>query len=108
MSEPEETPRRRPRPRPGDIWELKIPGKRKVTKEVGRVEMTQMSRKDGSLVRRPYVNWARLPKGRYSGIRVKWLLKHGRLVSTRAERDAEFEELIRRRKAERAARETKD
>jgi len=68
------------RPKPGDLWEFKLPGKRKQTKVVGRIYSIWYRLKAGRQGRKPTVHWARLPKGRYSSIRVKWLLKYGRLV----------------------------
>jgi len=91
------------RPKIGDIWEVALPGKRKIVKEVGSVRMVWLERKDRTYVRRPYVSWFRLSKGRYSGIRVKWLLRYGRLISTKAEREAHFSALIERRRAEKKA-----
>jgi len=51
----------------------------------------------------PYVFWARLPKGRHSGITVEALLKYGRRISTQAERDAAFQAKIKRAKELRKA-----
>lgn len=91
------------RPKAGDIWEVARPGKRKIVKEVGTVRMVWMQREDGTHVRRPYAAWSRLNKGRYSGIRVKFLLKYGRRVSTKEERDAHLNAMIDRRKAAKKA-----
>ncbi len=68
------------RPRKGDIWEVRIPGKSKMTKEVGRVHCDWYRRDDESHCKHPTVDWCRLPKGRHTSIRVKWLLKFGKLV----------------------------
>lgn len=87
-------------PRKGDIWEFQIPGKRKKRKEIGTIHRTWFQRPDGTYGRRPYINWYRLPKGRYSGIRPKTLLKCGRRISTKVERDAQFAAMIARRKAQ--------
>jgi hypothetical protein len=87
-------------PRKGDIWEYKLPNKPKKCKEIGNIRMVQMETKNGNLVFRPYIEWVRLPKGRYSGIRAKWLLKYGTRVSTKKERDEEFKLLIQKRKNE--------
>lgn len=90
-------------PHVGDIWEIKLPGKPKKQKEIGTIGMVWVQRENGTEVRRPYVHWDRLPKGRYSGIRVKWLLKYGKRISTKAERDAHFRSLIAKAKARREA-----
>lgn len=87
----------RTRPRVGDIWEFKLPGKPKRQKQVGKVQRVWVSKYDQDQrwigqKRIVYVHWYRLPKGRYSGIRVKTLLKHGLRISTQAERDAAREE----------------
>ncbi len=70
------------RPRVGDVWEFKTPTKPKRKKTVGKIFSTYHSMSDKSKqVRLPRVHWKRLPKGRYSSMRVKWLLKYGRLIS---------------------------
>ena len=68
------------RPRVGDVWEFQIPNKPKRTKTVGSIVRTQHANPGGGVCVLPRVYWRRLPKGRYSSIRVKWLLKYGRLV----------------------------
>lgn len=81
------------RPKVGDVWTIKRKG-RKITKEIGRIYRTRFSRGSGENETQPllvYVEWKRLPKGRYSGIRAKWLMKNGTRISTKAERDAAFE-----------------
>lgn len=78
-------------PRVGDIWEFQIPGKRKKQKEIGAIIRTRVWGPNGTQPLRVYIQWYRLPKGRYSGIRPKTLLKYGRRLSTKAERDAHFE-----------------
>lgn len=93
------------RPRKGDLWEFKLPGKPKRQKEVGRVRRVYVDKFDennrwAGQKRIMYVDWKRLPKGRYSGLRVKVLLKHGKRVSTKAERDAVLDAQIARRRAE--------
>jgi len=88
-------------PRVGDIWEIKTPGKRKKRKEIGGVRLVLMRKKDGSCVHRPYIDWFRYPKGRYTGIRVKWLLKYGTRISTKAERNTELKARIIRCQAKR-------
>lgn len=74
-------------PRVGDIWEFQIPGKRKKRKQIGAIIRTRVWGPNGTQPLRVYIQWARLPKGRYSGIRPKTLLKYGRRVSTQTERD---------------------
>ena len=83
-------------PRVGDIWEVIIPAtakrkRKRIVKEIGLIYKTWYERANGTQVKRPYCEWKRLPKGRYSGMRVKWLLKYGTRISTKAERDAAFE-----------------
>lgn len=73
------------RPRPGDVWEIRIPGKSKKIKTVNYVYMQDYLKKDFSIVQHPRVEWERLPKGRYTGLRVKWLLKYGKLIKRRAD-----------------------
>lgn len=90
-----------PQPRAGDCWEFKLPGKRKRVKEVGSVIQKHGKLADGSTGEFDYVNWHREPKGRYSGLSVYLLRKHGRRVSTKAERDAHLEMLIERAKRKR-------
>lgn len=67
-------------PRIGDVWEYKLPNKRKKIKTIHRVSWIWCERKNGSLVRKPFVEWKRLPKGRYTSLRVKSLLKYGKLI----------------------------
>lgn len=92
-------------PQAGDIWEFRLPGKRKRVKEVGSVGQVWGKRVDGTEGHYPYVYWQREPKGRYSGLSVRLLLLHGRRVSTKAERDAhlnaQIEKAKRRREEER-------
>jgi hypothetical protein len=72
------------RPRVGDLWEFKTPNKQKKRKIVGSIQRQQHNGKDGQIVVLPRVMWKRLPKGRYSSLRVKWLLKYGWLVTRKA------------------------
>jgi hypothetical protein len=97
-------------PEAGDYWELKLPGKRKRIKEVGRVDTKDFIAERGTypewkdkVVRLPYIHWARANKGRYTGITVRKLLEFGRRVSTKAERDAHLDSLIAKAKAKRDA-----
>jgi hypothetical protein len=69
-------------PTPGDEWEFQLPGKRKRRKIVDEVRDSQ--RGNGEKV----VWWRRLNKGRYTGIKVEALKRHGRRISTQAEREA--------------------
>lgn len=93
-------------PQAGDEWEFKLPGKPKRIKVVGRVDQVYGNLADGTKGHYPYVHWDRLPKGRYSGISVLLLQRHGRRISTKAERDAHFDMLIARAKARREAERT--
>ena len=79
-------------PQPGDIWEFRRKG-RKVRKEVGYLYMKFRSTYDqyGNQTRswrERYVQWYRAPKGRYTGVFVKWLLENGTLIETKKQRDA--------------------
>lgn len=86
------------RPMIGDEWEFKLPGKSKKRKIVGSIGIEwhqgewnpETCRHSQS--KHPRVNWRRRNKGRYTSIRVKWLLKYGRRISTEAERNAKFDE----------------
>lgn len=83
------------RPRKGDIWTFKTPNKRRKTKTVARVSRTwytlPWSFETGHrALRIPTVHWVRLNKGRYSSIRVKWLLKHGELLKRGLEIDYNY------------------
>lgn len=82
-------------PRPGDTWEFRIPGKRKKCKTIWYIGREYKWEK-GRFVRRPMIMWKRHPKGRYTGIRPRVLLKYGKRISTKAERDARFEQLVQR------------
>ena len=90
-----------PLPVTGDYWELQLPGKRKRTKEVGRLSKVWGKRTDTTEGFYPYVDWARANKGRYTGISLRLLLKYGRRVSTKAERDAHLQTQIAKAKAKR-------
>jgi hypothetical protein len=83
------------RPRPGDTWEIKIPNRPKKVKRIGKINRIWIRSKDGrgefGNVRRIYIHWYRLPKGRYSGITLKGLLKYGRLIQSNADRMAKDE-----------------
>lgn len=81
------------RPKVGDVWTIKRKG-RKIIKEVGKIYRTRFRRGSGENETYPllvYIEWKRLPKGRYSGIRAKRLMKNGTRISTKAERDAAFD-----------------
>ena len=93
-------------PRKGDEWEFRLPGKSKRRKVIDyiafewhRGKWNQDTCKHEE-TRHPRAHWERMNKGRYTSLRVKWLLKHGRRVSTKAERDAHFLAQINRRRAE--------
>jgi hypothetical protein len=99
-------------PRVGDYWEFKCPGKSKKVKEIGDIRFRWFEGKWDASIReftpnhhRIFIWWDRRPKGRYSGIRPKVLLKYGRRISTKAERDAHFQAQVEARRAKvRAAR----
>lgn len=84
-------------PRRGDVWEYQLPGKPKKRKEIGTVYRVWKHYVEGTR-RVPVVWWSRRPKGRHTGIRVRVLLKYGRRISTKAERDATFAERFGREK----------
>lgn len=62
--------------------------------------MKTYRKQDGTFTRHPFIDWERLPKGRYSGLRAKTLLTYGQRISSLAERNAEFEAFLAKRKAE--------
>jgi len=82
---------KRRQPRKGDIWEFRRKG-RKVRKEVGylylrwRHEYDKYGNETKSW-REWYVQWQRMPKGRYSGAFVKWLLANGTLIECGEQRE---------------------
>ena len=66
------------RPKVGDTWKFKTPKmKRSKTKTIGRIRFESLS----SGKRRLYVDWERWPKGRYSGVFIRVLLKYGIRIS---------------------------
>lgn len=91
------------KPEPGDYWEFQLPGKRKRIKEVGRISRVWGKKANGKEGYYRYVHWQREPKGRYTGLSELLLLRHGRRVSTKAERDAHLNTLIERAKKKREA-----
>lgn len=87
-----------PYPQVGDLWEFKLPGKRKRTKEVGKIDPHPPYQAN---VDRPCVHWQRENKGRYTGISVERLMEFGQRVSTKAERDARTEVMMERARVKR-------
>lgn len=95
-------------PEPGDVWEFKLPGKRKRTKTVGSIGTREFiieratkwpwEHKTAML---PYVHWARENKGRYTGITVRKLIEFGHRVATKAELDARLQAHIEKARAKR-------
>ena len=83
-------------PRAGDEWEFQLPGRSKKRKIVGYVSHEwHQGAWDSAACRfaqskHPRVNWRRRNKGRYTSIRVKFLLKYGRRLTTESEREAKF------------------
>jgi len=70
------------RPKPRDVWTFKLPNKRRQTKTVGRISRRWSSRwnaEERRFIQRrhPVVSWLRNNKGRYSALRVRFLLLHG-------------------------------
>jgi hypothetical protein len=78
---------KQPKPKIGDIWEVRAPGKRMKRKEIGDIYMRWLGPWPNQK-RKPYVSWQRANKGRYSGISVESLLKYGKLISTQVQRHA--------------------
>jgi uncharacterized protein YecE (DUF72 family) len=98
------------KPKAGDYWEFQLPGKPKRTKEVGSICYKDFLVERGTYPewkdktqRLLYVRWARLNKGRYSGITVRMLMKFGRRISTKAEREAHFQTILANARNRRAA-----
>lgn len=93
-------------PRIGDEWEFRLPGKSKKTKRIRAIwfEWHRGAWNPETCkheeTRHPRAHWERRNKGRYTSLRIKWLLKHGRRISTKAERDAHFLAQVNRRRAE--------
>jgi hypothetical protein len=92
-------------PRVGDEWEFKLPGKSKKLKVVDRIHFDE-HRGEWDFEKCRYaqswhfrVHWKRQNKGRYTSLRVKALLKYGRRLSTKAERDQHFLDQVNRRRA---------
>lgn len=78
------------KPKVGDIWEVRRPNRRMIRKEIGSFGKIWIGDyESGRKV--PWIYWRREPKGRYSGITVSRLLEFGKLISTKAERDAKIE-----------------
>ena len=69
------------RPKKDDVWELQLPNKKKQRKIVDRIIIEYHRGKNGRQIKFPRVYWRRLPNGRVTSLRVKWLLKYGKLVS---------------------------
>lgn len=93
------------RPQIGDEWEVKLPNKtKKIVKIIGRTYRrygTSTDDRGRTRTRRWWVEWKRLPKGRYSGISVRNLLRHGKLLITKLDRDAQFNGMIERARQKR-------
>lgn len=75
------------RPKIGDVWKIKRKG-RFVTKTVGDISRIYFS--EG--YRLPWIEWERLPKGRYSGIRAKWLMKNGVRIKSASQEEGKNEQ----------------
>lgn len=76
-------------PRVGDIWEVRRPGKRRIVKEIGKIYVCDWAPDFASSKQKLWVEWSRLPRGRYSGISYPALLFYGKRLSTKAQRRAE-------------------
>lgn len=69
-------------PKPGDLYEVRRPGKRMIRKVVGRLyEREHRASATSGKYRSVYVEWFRLPKGRYSGIWISDLLDYGKRIA---------------------------
>jgi len=83
-------------PRVGDLWKL---GKKK-----GRIGTIYMGWSSYRKRQVPFFWWERLPKGRYSGGSIRYLLEHGELVETREASErmsaAAFAKVMLRRRAQ--------
>lgn len=77
-------------PSKGDIWEFKIPGKRKKRKALGAIYRRRRYLSEDNQPLRVFIAWKRLPKGRYSGIWSKALLQYEHHISTKVDRDTAF------------------
>ncbi len=78
-------------PRAGDEWTWKHPGKPRRKKIIDHIVFTKFA----SGRKLPVVYTRYNPKGRPLMIRVKWMLKHGRRLSTEAERATAWEATMR-------------
>ena len=67
-------------PRAGATWEIKIPGKRKVVKVIDYINFEWIYVSRDKDMRWPIAHFKRQPKGRYSSLRIKGLLKYGKLI----------------------------
>jgi hypothetical protein len=74
-------------PRIGETWEIKLPGKRKITKTLGSVVRTwrrsEKSKRQYGGVIRPLIAFVRRNKGRHTGVFPRTLLTYGKLISER-------------------------
>lgn len=75
------------RPRPGDIWEVKIPGKKKFVKTIRRIHLCRYPAKNGrGMILAPEASWEREPKAHYFGHRIRIILQYGTLLHRDPER----------------------
>lgn len=74
------------KPRIGDMWEYKLPGKSKKQKIINDIWMKEFLKVGGGLIKRPYCEFYHEPKGRTTGMRAKVLMKYGTRISTEEER----------------------
>ncbi len=84
-------------PRPGDEWEFKCPGKPRKTKTLDSIRFWEFMR-SGRCVNLITIWFCRRPKGRYTYIRPRVLLKYGRRLSTKAVRDADWQAFLKEAK----------
>jgi len=73
-------------PKPGDLCEIRVPGRYRKVKEIDRI-IPAVTRSGFDAPTAPWVWWKRQPKGRYSGMWLSRLKECGRLISTQAQRD---------------------
>ena len=59
-------------PRKGDDWSFNLPNRPRRTKRIGHIYRRWVeAATDEGRAQRIFIQWARLPKGRYSGLSLK-------------------------------------
>jgi hypothetical protein len=69
------------RPKPGQLWTFKLPGKKRMTKTVAYVsrEWLGLSAK-GKHIRKHVVNFYHQPRGRETRVRIRVLWRYGKML----------------------------